>query len=648
MAGRSRGFSLLEVLLALAITLVVMALVGQTMSAVRRVFRDQTARSTAGNEALLVVDDIALELAQAGQGLGDATPAVLGRLPGQTPNAATLTIRSNPLGVGWWVERVEAPAGADTKLLLNNDPNLPAGTGALLVNAGGRHELVEIVDRLPAGVSVRSLESDDGELSHRFGPQSGGRLLGLREVRYFEREIAGAEPGRREVVKSVLGVSERVLARGLDELSFALLDDNGDELVGYKAEEGDVLRTVHLAVSSLETTGSGASRLSTAVTLPPSSATIDFEDRSQSLRWSRVFYPVAGPTSLVSPPGATWGALIGSGARPKRDPAAVSVFQLERRFMGAGVDHAFFLDDVRAPVAAVIAPTASPLSGSMIVAAWGLRVGHLSRIEPDAAFGFSHTSTVTTFSGTEALAQAGGICFGVDGALYLTSREKGGIYRLRFGERGTTVQAERLFDLPGTPGALEQGADGYLYFLMHAGDEHALWRMSFDETLSPVAPIAVGALPGRAISLASDPIAGGLWVLLETARQDHAVVTLSRSWVSRAVALGPDAVDAPEISFSLARWQDRLESASSGSMDLPLSLVSALGTLRPQRLDLIAFDAAGSLYLGSREDDLVLQFELPRPSGRYAVGLAATVVDRGAGLPPEIRMHAWKKSALAY
>jgi hypothetical protein len=48
--------------------------------------------------------------------------------------------------------------------------------------------------------------------------------------------------------------------------------------------------------------------------------------------------------------------------------------------------------------------------------------------------------------------------------------------------------------------------------------------------------------------------------------------------------------------------------------------------------------------MGCRKSSLVLKFELDRPSGRYVIGLAAGVVERGEGLSPEIRMHAWKKS----
>jgi hypothetical protein len=72
--------------------------------------------------------------------------------------------------------------------------------------------------------------------------------------------------------------------------------------------------------------------------------------------------------------------------------------------------------------------------------------------------------------------------------------------------------------------------------------------------------------------------------------------------------------------------------------------VPALPTLEIEELDFLSFDAFGSLYTGCRKASLALKFELDRPSGRYVVGLAGGVVERGEGLPPLIRLHSWKQS----
>ena len=65
--GGAHGFSLLEVLIALAITLVVMALVGQTMGHVARIYERESKLAVSSSAAALALDDIAHELSLVGQ-----------------------------------------------------------------------------------------------------------------------------------------------------------------------------------------------------------------------------------------------------------------------------------------------------------------------------------------------------------------------------------------------------------------------------------------------------------------------------------------------------------------------------------------------------------------------------------------------------
>ena len=62
------------------------------------------------------------------------------------------------------------------------------------------------------------------------------------------------------------------------------------------------------------------------------------------------------------------------------------------------------------------------------------------------------------------------MAFGVEGALYVMSQEKGAIYRYRFDGAGKPGKPERLFGVTGTPGPVVQGSDGHLYFLMQHGE----------------------------------------------------------------------------------------------------------------------------------------------------------------------------------
>jgi hypothetical protein len=179
-----------------------------------------------------------------------------------------------------------------------------------------------------------------------------------------------------------------------------------------------------------------------------------------------------------------------------------------------------------------------------------------------------------------------------------------------------------------------EGTDGHLYFLMNHGESGSLWKMGFDESLSPQEPVRVSALPGLAVSLARDPVSGDLFALVRDPTADFVVLELGRGFLKGLLE--------PRPLFSLRGWRDGLDPRT-----LPFALegVEALPSLEIEELDFLSFDSFGSLYMGCRKASLVLKFELDRPSGRYVIGLAAGVVERGEGLSPLIRMHAWKKSA---
>ncbi|HEY7700417.1 MAG TPA: hypothetical protein VIE88_18460, partial [Vicinamibacteria bacterium] len=378
--------------------------------------------------------------------------------------------------------------------------------------------------------------------------------------------------------------------------------------------------------------------LSTAVAIEPRSGDVDFERRDLGFRLSRVFYPIDNPAGVASRIGSPFALILASGKIPNQDPAYLYTFEMEKKFLSASVDDVIFLADVRAPVALAFGPERGPLAGSLFVAAWGLRIGNLCRIAPDGSGGLSRDSEVTTFEGTEAIAQAGGIAFGADDALYVASQEKGAIFRFRFDRKLKPGDPERLYRLTGTPGALVEGTDGHLYFLMNHGEQGSLWKMAFDETLSPQEPVQVGALPGLAVSLARDPVSGDLFALVRDRTADFVALSLSRGFLK--------GIAEPTRLFSLREWREGLLDVKTDPRDLPLAMpgVSALPSLEIEDLDFLSFDSFGSLYTGSRRSSLVLKFELDRPSGRYVIGLAAGVVERGEGLTPRIRMHAWKKT----
>ena len=632
--GEAQGFSLLEVLLALAITLVVMALVAQTMSHVARIYETQSDLAVSSAAIALALDDITYELSLVGQGLGEGPAAVVPRRPGSAVASDTLTLRSNP-DVRASALGSELEEGED--VVVDPSAGFEKGAKVLLTDSAGGGEAALVVRAEGASIALSPLEENEGGFRGSFSPSRGARVLGLREVRYFLDEPRA--DGRRDLVKEVVGVGSRVLTRDVLSLGFEYLDDENEPISLSKVESTPELRSVRVSLRFLPGDDAlFAKGLSTTVALEPRSGSIDFERRDLGFRLSRIFFPIDNPAGVASRIGSRFALILASGKVPSQDRAYLYTFEMEKRFLSASVDDVIFLEDVRAPVALTFGPEGGPLAGSLFVAAWGLRIGHLSRIAPDPTGGLSRESTVTTFEGTDAIAQAGGIAFGADDALYVASQEKGAIFRFRFGSQGKPGNPERLFRLTGTPGALVEGTDGHLYFLMNHGERGSLWKMAFDETLSPQEPVRVSALPGLAISLARDPVSGDLFALVRDPTADFVVLELGRGFLKSLAE--------PRPLFSLREWRDGLLDVKSDPRALPFAIqgVPALPSLEIEELDFLSFDSFGSLYMGCRKASLVLKFELDRPSGRYVIGLAAGVVERGEGPSPSIRMHAWKKN----
>ena len=642
---------MIEVLLALGITIIVMALVAQTLAHVRRVFEAQTDLATASSLTTLALDDIAREVAAAGQGLGEGLPAVLPMEPGSPVGPSSLTLRANPeILAGLFLEPLEVPG---KNVGYYGSEELDSGQMVLLTNAVGVHERAEVVRAGSSAAAFRPLDGDGESFRDDYDRENGGRFLGLREVRYrFERK-EGAASG--QLVKTVTGVGSRVLARDLEDVAFEYLDRGGNDVALNRVASNPSVSTVRVRITFL--TGDAnpmeeTATLVTAVTLARASGVVDFEAPNVGFRLTRMFSPLDRPVGVASKVGDDIGIILSAGHSPQQDPAYLYMFPLEKEFLGALVDQIFVLDDVRGPVTITYGPGEGPLRGSLFVAAWGLRIGHVTRILPDSTGSFSEEALTIPFDGTEAIAQAGGIAFGVDRALYITSHERGALYRYTFDGSGKPRGPERLFSVPGTPGAIVEGTDGHLYFLVDRGQEGDVWKMAFDETLSPTEPELIGALPGVGVSLARDPIEGSLLALVRERTGDFLVVELSRAWLKGTEddedsATRSESKHEPRVLFSLREWQRKLEEGrvEPGEIPFPVQeLPLRMAQLRTDEVNFIAFDTLGALYMGATEANLVLKFELARPSGRYTVGVAAGVVELGELLAPEVRIHGWRRA----
>ena len=638
------GFSLVEISISLLVTLIVLALVFQTTRASLVIYRKEIRSIELSSLATRALDDMTIELARSGYGLGDRIDRVLASVPGKDTSAGQITVRSNPDGVS--ANLIEA-SGTEASVAISGAKRFRPGDLVLLTDLEGSSERAEITRVDSAQLTFRSLDSPDGDLLRVYSAYRGARILKLREVHYY---LGPAEEGNGYVlVKDIPSTARRILARGLDELLFEYFDAYGNELSPASLYTTERLALVRITMRfSVGPAPSDRKFLRTAVAFGAQSATIDFAERGYGFRLARYFYPIESPAGLVTRPFADWGVILASGQNPIQDPAYLYTFLTQKRFLEGRVESLTWLPEIRGPVALCFGPERSPVAGSVFVASSGLRIGQLSRVWPDAYGVLSPESQVSVFEKSDALAQIGGIAFGADGALYITSKEKGQIFRYRFDEAGKPDGPELVATLKGSPGAIAAAADGALYFLLSGDRSHAVWRLPLGKTLSAGEPSEIAQLPGEGLSLALDPVSENLFVLVREPLGDTVVLELSQQRPRGAEAELHRAFSLADFREEMMEGPSRRRSTSRGEIpSLVVSLRLPPGLL-PEELDFLAFDAADMLYLGASEKDLVLKFDLDRSDPRHAVGIAGVVEDvpEGTIASPRVRLHAWKKSFL--
>ena len=188
------------------------------------------------------------------------------------------------------------------------------------------------------------------------------------------------------------------------------------------------------------------------------------------------------------------------------------------------------------------------------------------------------------------------------------------------------------------------GFDGAVYFLENETRASTLWRLTPPgEGETPVVATPAARLRGHGVSLATEPISGHLFVLLREWDGDYAIYELTPWWLAE-----PE-LSAPLEVFRLSEFREEMSTEPTAKLiddtDVgPLVISVRLPALLvPDDLDFLTFDSLGLMYVGAREADLVLQFDLDRRRDeRNAVGLSAVVEETPAGRAPRVRFEAWK------
>lgn len=630
-----RGFSLLELVVVLALVLVVMAIVLLVLRAGSLLYHTERQRAERGATGLRAIDDIAVEISQAGFGLGHGLAPLIPGLPGERPSSASVTIRSNPEGVATTLLgdliQSERPARVEDARLFQ------PGDRVLLADARGHVERAEISRSERGYLAVRSLDGPRGQLRRRFSAST--RLVKVREVQYSLRTAEST--GRVVLVKRVDGRPEQVLAHHVGELRFEYQDDAGNKVALARVGGARSLALVRATLRLLPI----PEPLSAPFTVPPlsrtvalgsHSAAVSFDVPARAFRLRQVFYRMDNAVAVAARPFFDAGVILLSGAPRWTGPGLLYSFVAQRVPGDVRVDTVLPLPPVREAVAASFGPQDGPWSDCVFLVTGALRDVQVLRVSPDGWGGIGPGSPLELLLVTKDMSTAGGAAFGVDGALYLSDPMGGGIFRYIPGPADwRKASVERVASIDGRPGPVAPALNGSLYVLAEEIDPWeegtaVLWELPFDDDSSPQPPRRVARLAGEARSLAFDPATGSLYALLRERLGDMVLLELSRPWLR-----GPR--QRPHEVFRLSRWRKELETTMPKLDDVRIPW-----GLFPRSLDFVSFDPTGYLYFGA--PDLVMKGELPRPGAVafHSVGLSG-VVAQGAG-EKTARLQAWRKT----
>ena len=321
-----RGFSLVEVLVSLLITLIVLGMVFRTAQMLVAIYRTESETAEKSAAAVRAFDDIAMELARAGYGLGDGVQAVLPFVIGGGGLPDEITLCSNAAGIATKLEGELVSAGE--AVAVSHAELFQEGDKVLLTQTGGFAERAEVTDVGEVTLAFRSLEGDDGELVYEYLPEHGARVVRLQEIGY---SLEPAPEGHGNLLtKTAFDRSPRVLARNVEELHFEYLDDQGGPLSDDSLERTSLLATVRITMTySFGDTALDERTLATAITLDQQSAGVDFAEPGYGVRLTRFFSPISKPAGVAKRATADWGVILSSGNDPSQDRSYLYSFLSE-------------------------------------------------------------------------------------------------------------------------------------------------------------------------------------------------------------------------------------------------------------------------------------------------------------------------------
>jgi prepilin-type N-terminal cleavage/methylation domain-containing protein len=211
---RQAGFTLIEVTIVLAITLLIAAATYKITRACWRLYQTQTHVTERGFSSVRALDDMAVEIARAGYGLGDAGPVFPGTLDG-TPASDAITVRSNPEGIAGVLQ--EDLTDPSQPVAVDGAALFAEGDEVLLVDDQPKLERAQVTGARPDQLSLRSHDMPDGSFRRPPWNARRTRILKVREVGFY---LTTDRTGVLAVARKASGQAEQILVRYVEELSF--------------------------------------------------------------------------------------------------------------------------------------------------------------------------------------------------------------------------------------------------------------------------------------------------------------------------------------------------------------------------------------------------------------------------------------------
>ena len=238
---RQAGFTLIEVMIVLAITLLIAAITYKITRACWRLYETQTHVTERGFSSVRALDDMAVEIARAGYGLGDAGPVFLGRLDG-TRAVDAITVRSNPEGIAGVLE--EGLTDPKEPVAVDGAALFAEGDEVLLVDDQRKLERAQVTAVRSDHLSLRSHDTPDGSFERPRWSARSTRILKVREVGFY---LTTDRTGVLAVARKAPGQAEQILVRYVEELSFeyqqgARVDDPRSLLLRMTRSTGSTVR----------------------------------------------------------------------------------------------------------------------------------------------------------------------------------------------------------------------------------------------------------------------------------------------------------------------------------------------------------------------------------------------------------------------